>query len=238
MPPPAPDAILAEGEHGMFRDRQDAGRVLGEAVAALGLRRPVVLAVPRGGVPVAAEVAARLGAPLDIVVARKIGAPTDRELALGAVAEGPEPVVVRNEDLIAATGTRAAEFRAVLDEEIAEMARRRRLYGGGRRPLDLDGRDAVLVDDGIATGASIRAAIAAVRARRPAQLILAVPVAPADMVAALGPSVDDLVCPEQPVSFGAVGAHYRDFAPVEDATVLDILAAFRAGGGASRVADV
>lgn len=211
----------------MYEDRREAGRVLGDAVAAVQPRRPVVLAVPRGGVPVAAEVALRLGAPLDIVVARKIGAAEDRELALGAVAEGTAPVVVRNEDLIAATGTSEAAFRAVLDAEILEMARRRRVYGGGRPPFDPAGRDVVLVDDGIATGASIRAAIAAVRARRPARLILAVPVAPADMIAALAPLVDDLVCPERPARFGAVGAHYRDFAPVEDDTVVAILSTFR-----------
>ncbi|MGZ3328784.1 MAG: phosphoribosyltransferase, partial [Xanthobacteraceae bacterium] len=161
-----------------FKDRSDAGRRLAAAVMGYKDQQPVVLALPRGGVPVAAEVAAALNAPLDLILVRKIGVPFQPELAMGAVVDGGAPLVVRNEDVISLAGIEEADFNAVRDRELAEIERRRERYLGGRERVEVAGRTAIVVDDGIATGATTRAALRATRLRNPKKLVLAVPVAP------------------------------------------------------------
>ena len=162
-----------------FKDRSDAGRKLALALRDYKNRQPVVLALPRGGVPVAAKVAAALNAPLDLILVRKIGVPYQPELAMGAVVDGDEPLVVRNEDVIRFAGIDESEFNAVCDSELAEIERRRQRYLGSRERVEVAGRIAIVIDDGIATGATTRAALRATRSRKPKKLILAVPVAPA-----------------------------------------------------------
>ena len=204
-----------------FADRTDAGRRLGDRLAAvLGEPgdRAVVLGLPRGGVVVAAEVARRLRAPLDALVVRKLGVPGQPELALGAIAGGG--VVVRNEAVIAGRRLTPEQVAAVVAEEEAELARRERAYRGDRPPVDVAGRLAVVVDDGFATGATARAAVRAVRAQGPARLILAVPVAPRDAAAG---DADELVTLARPWPFGAVGRYYRDFAATTDEEVRALL---------------
>lgn len=188
----------------------------------------MVLALPRGGVAVAAEVVAALEAPLDLILVRKIGVPYQPELAMGAVVDGAEPVVVRNEDVIRASGVSEAEFERVRDAELAEIERRRKHYLKDRARAGIADRTVIVVDDGIATGATTRAALRAVRARKPKKLVLAVPVAPTDTVAALKAEVDDIVCLEQHVSFGAIGFYYADFRQVPDEEVIAILKRFPA----------
>jgi putative phosphoribosyl transferase len=207
-----------------FRDRSDAGRQLAEALKGYQDQQPVVLALPRGGVPVAAEVSAALHAPLDLIIVRKIGVPIQPELAMGAVAEGREPVIVRNEDVIQLVGVTSEEFASVCDRERSEIERRRRRYLGSRSRVDVEGRTAIVIDDGIATGATTRAALLAVRARRPKTLVLAAPVAPPAAVEALRDAADEIVCLETPEPFDAIGLWYRDFRQVSDQEVIDILA--------------
>lgn len=211
-----------------FHNRKDAGRKLAAALAGYKNRKSVVLALPRGGVPVAAEVAAALGAPLDLILVRKIGLPFQPELAMGAVADGSAPMVVRNEDVIRIASVSEEEFKTVCDRELAEIERRRQRYLGGRPAVDISGRTVIVVDDGIATGATTRAALRATRARNPNRLVLAVPVAPTESLAALRREVDDLVCLEDYESFGAIGFYYSDFRQVSDEEVIETLARFPA----------
>ena len=178
----------------MFRNRSEAGRQLAAALAAYKDQSCVVLALPRGGVPVAAEVAAALGAPLDLILVRKIGVPGQPELAMGAVADGGQPLIVRNDDVIRIAGVSEKDFKAICASELAEIERRRRIYIGDRRPADVEGRVAILVDDGIATGATTRAALRATRMRNPKKLVLAVPVGPTDTLAELRREADEVVC--------------------------------------------
>ncbi len=208
-----------------FRDRREAGRALASAVLARRPQEPVVvLALPRGGVPVAAEVAHALGAPLDLLIVRKIGAPWQPELAVAAVVEGDPPQVVVDEDVRAATGVRPDWIDARARAEQPEIARRRREYLGGRAPLPVAGATAIVVDDGIATGTTVRAALRGLRRRGPARVVLAVPVAPVESLEMLREEVDDIVCLARPVPFFAVGNHYRDFHQVGDAEVREALA--------------
>ncbi len=207
----------------VFPDRATAGRQLAEGVAALALPDPLVLALPRGGVAVAAPVAARLGAPLDVLLVRKIGAPGFREFAVGAVVEGPAPIVVLDDTACARAGADRAYIDEQVDEATAEIARRRARYAGGRRVAAVAGRSVVVVDDGIATGATMRAALRALRMGGAARVVVAVPVAPADTVAALRPLVDEVVCLSQPPAFRAVGLHYADFHQMEDDEVVALL---------------
>jgi len=206
----------------MFRDRRQAGAVLGEQVRALGLARPVVLGLPRGGVVVAAEVARALGAPLDVLVVRKLGAPGNPELGIGAIAEGG--IAVHNEDLIARLGVSRGALEAVSRREEAELERRTLAYRRGRRPLPLEGRAVVVVDDGLATGYTARAAVAAAWARGAAGVVLAVPVAAPETVAEFEALVDRVVCVEMPGFLFAVGASYEDFSQTGDAEVERLLA--------------
>jgi putative phosphoribosyl transferase len=210
----------------VFVNRSDAGRQLAQALLPYREQRPVVLALPRGGIPVAAEVAAALNAPLDLVLVRKIGVPGQSELAMGAVVDGGNPIVVRNDDVIALAGVDESEFRAIRDREMAEIERRRRLYLDNRAAVDVTGRVAIVIDDGIATGATARAALRATRMRGPARLVLAVPVAATDTVAALRHEADAVVAVEHHASFGAIGFYYADFRQLSDSEVKDLMARF------------
>lgn len=207
----------------MFEDRADAGRQLAAKLAGMALERPVVLALPRGGVPVAVEVARALGAPLDLLLVRKIGAPSQPELAIAAVSDGAEPALEIDEATLAACGVSRSYVRSQVPAQLQEIERRRGLYLQGRAPLDVKGRTVVLVDDGIATGTTVRAALQALRWRRPRRIVLAVPVAPASELPALRRLVDELVCLQAPAVFGAVGRHYVDFDQTSDAEVVALM---------------
>ncbi len=207
-----------------FHDRIEAGRRLAKALASYKQKHPVVLALPRGGVPVAAEVATALDAPLDLVLVRKIGVPFQPELAMGAVVDGPDPLVVRNEHIIRMAEISEEDFTAVRDREIAEIERRRKLYLGERPHPELKGQTVIVIDDGIATGATTRAALRAMRARGPRKLVLAVPVAPTQSLTELRDEADEIVCLEDYDDFGAIGFYYADFAQVSDAEVIQLLA--------------
>jgi putative phosphoribosyl transferase len=207
-----------------FADRRAAGRALARVLASRNLAAPVVLALPRGGVPVAAEIADALEAPLDIVLVRKIGVPFQRELAVAAVVDGDAPEVVTNEDVAESAGITADYINAQVKQELEEIARRRKAYLQGRARAPIEGRTVILVDDGIATGASIRAAVKALRRKAPKALILAVPVAPLDTVEALKNEVDEVVCLRTPEPFFAIGVHYSDFRQIDDTEVIGLLA--------------
>lgn len=209
-----------------FSDRKEAGRQLAQALARYKGEPAVVLALPRGGVPVAAEVAAALTAPLDLILVRKIGVPFQPELAMGAVVDGDKPLVVRNEEVIRLTGVGESEFKTVCDNELAEIERRRERYLGGRERVEVEGKVAIVVDDGVATGATTRAALRATRARKPKKLILAVPVAPTETLPAMREEADDVVCLEDHELFGAIGYYYSDFRQTSDQEVIDMLARF------------
>jgi predicted phosphoribosyltransferase len=213
-----------------FRDRSDAGRRLAGALSAYKGRNAVVLALPRGGVPVAAEVAEALDAPLDLILVRKIGVPSQPELAMGAVVDGAAPIIVRNQEVIELSGTTADEFEAVCSRELAEIERRRKLYLGESTRAPIAGQVVIVVDDGIATGATTRAALKAIRNRKPKELVLAVPVAPPDTIERLRGEVDALICLETPELFGAIGYFYRDFRQVSDEEVVETLKRFPVRG--------
>ena len=216
-----------------FHDRSDAGRELAKALAEYRGRNAVVLALPRGGVPVAAEVAAALNAPLDLILVRKIGVPAQPELAMGAVVDGAAPIIVRNEEVIELTGTTENEFEVACAKELAEIERRRKLYIGARARAEIAGQVVIVIDDGIATGATTRAALQAIRNRKPKESVLAVPVAPSDTITKLRQEVDALICLETPELFGAIGNFYRDFRQVSDQEVMAILKRFPAKQPAS-----
>jgi putative phosphoribosyl transferase len=209
-----------------FKDRTDAGRQLAKALVGYKDQQPVVLALPRGGVPVAAEVAATLQAPLDLILVRKVGVPFQPELAMGAVVDGGSPLIVRNDDVIREAGIDEQEFKAVCNVELAEIERRRQRYLGGRARLNVGGRTAIVVDDGVATGATTRAALRATRMRNPKKLVLAVPVAPTDAVAELRSEADDVICLEDHELFGAIGFYYANFRQVLDDEVVGLLKRF------------
>jgi putative phosphoribosyl transferase len=211
------------GAAGTFSDRREAGRVLAEALASYRDEQDLlVLALPRGGVPVAWEVAAALQAPLDVFVVRKLGAPRWEELAIGALATGG--LVVLNDDVVRSLGTSDDQLSAVIDKETAELTRREHLYRAGRPPLAPAGKTVIIVDDGIATGASMLAAVRALRAAGPAKIVVAVPVAPPVAYRQLAQVADDVVCIEVPSSFLAVGEYYSDFRQTSDDEVRRLLA--------------
>jgi len=208
----------------IFANRMDAGRKLARRLLELQLKRPVVLALPRGGVPVAFEVARALDAPLGLVLVRKIGVPLQEEYALGAIADGDTPELVIDEEIRQRLGISEDYVAQAKAEARREIDRRRHVYLGNRAPVEIAGRTAIIVDDGIATGATVRAALRAVRRQKPARLVMAVPVAPPDTLRRLAAEVDDTVCLYEPVYFAAVGQFYQDFAQTHDDEVIRLLA--------------
>ena len=209
-----------------LRNRADAGRKLAKVLASYKKRQPVVLALPRGGVPIAAEVCAALSAPVDLILVRKIGVPFQPELAMGAVVDGSAFVVVRNEDVIQHANIDEATFNAIHDTELSEIEQRRQRYLGTRDRVEIAGRTTIVIDDSVATGATMRVALRAVRARKPQRLVLAVPVAPASTVAELRSEADDVICLEDHDFFVAISDYYADFRQVSDQDVVDILKRF------------
>lgn len=206
----------------LFRNREHAGQVLAASLRQFSNRTDViVLALPRGGVPIAYEVAAALNAPLDVLTVRKIGAPWNEELAMGAIASGG--LVYKDDFLLQQLGVAPDDFQKVVDRERRELERRDRLYRGGRPFPPLSDKCVIIVDDGLATGASMRAAVLAVRQSYPAEVIVAVPVGSRDSVVSLGQVADRVVCPATPEPFYGVGFWYADFAPTSDMEVLKIL---------------
>jgi putative phosphoribosyl transferase len=206
----------------IFTNRTEAGRLLARQLKSFARRKDVlVLGVPRGGVPVAFEVATALHVPLDIFVLRKLGVPGHEELAFGALASGG--VRVLDSQIVEALSLSSLDIELAAAREQAELERRERVYRGERSPLDIKGKTVILVDDGIATGSSMRAAISALRRRKPARLVVAVPVAPPSTCHRLRAEVDDLVCVETPEPFYAIGQFYRDFSQVTDEEVSDLL---------------
>jgi putative phosphoribosyl transferase len=218
----------------LFSDRRDAGRQLAQRLAGLAAERPLVLALPRGGVPVAVEVADALGAELDVLIVRKLGAPGHPELGIGALVDGAEPQVVLNDDVIAEVRPSADYIAAEKARQLAEAERRRRAYLGGRAPAEVTGRTVILVDDGLATGGTAKAALRALRRRGPRRLALAAPVAPPDVALAMRAEADEVVCLATPEPFIAVGLHYGDFDQTTDEEVVALLARRRREGQASR----
>jgi putative phosphoribosyl transferase len=207
----------------MFADRGAAGRELSRRLRHLRTDDPVVLALPRGGVPVGFEIAETLDAPLDIVLVGKIGAPGEPELALGAVVDGAAPQVLIDKDLAAALAVDAAYIESETRRRLAEIERRREVYLGDRPTVPIAGRTVIVVDDGIATGSTARAALRAIRHAGAGRIVLAVPVAPRETLDALRQEVDEIVCLATPRPFLAVGAHYDAFTQVCDQDVVSLL---------------
>ncbi len=211
----------------MFRNRKDAGQQLASALLRFGSENPVVLALPRGGVPVGYEVAVALDAPLDVIVVRKLGAPGQPELGIGAVVDGDHHLSVLNDDVMSLLNVSADYLNHEVALQLREIARREELYRGGHPPEEVRGRTVIVVDDGIATGGSMRAALRGIRRGQPRRLVLAVPVAPPDTIESLRPEVDDVVCLSTPPMFHAVGQFYRDFSQTTDEEVIRLLEAAR-----------
>ncbi|WP_349643787.1 phosphoribosyltransferase family protein [Bradyrhizobium sp. LMTR 3] len=207
----------------VFADRRDAGRRLASALMKFRDKDAVVLALPRGGVPVAFEIAQALHAPLDVALVRKIGAPGHEELGLGAVVDGAHPQVVLNEDIVREIQPGAAYLEAEIARQLAEIERRRRLYREGDPPPEIAGRTTIVVDDGIATGGSVKAVLRALARAKPGRLVLAVPVAPRDSLDELSAEADEIICLKSPDPFFAVGMHYRDFGQTSDQEVTELL---------------
>jgi putative phosphoribosyl transferase len=206
----------------LFRDRREAGRRLGDLFARrTDLREPVVLALPRGGVPVGFEIARALRAPLDVLIVRKLGFPGQPELAMGAIASGG--VGVMNPDMVSAAPVPDAELDAVVLQETRELERREKAYRGARPRIDVRGRTVVLADDGVATGSSMLAAIRALRVAGPESVVAAIPVAPQDALTRLEREADEVVCLASPEPFYAISVWYESFPQLDDSEVRDIL---------------
>jgi putative phosphoribosyl transferase len=209
--------------HRIFENRTSAGLDLAKEVAAKSLPYPVVLALPRGGVPVAAEIAKELKAPLDLVMVRKIGVPWQPELAAAAVIGGKDPQIVVNEEVCGLANVSRAYIEEAAKKQLEEIARRRRLYFKDHPHCEIEGRSVIVVDDGIATGTTVRAVLKALRRKKPKSILLAVPVAPIEAVEALRSEVDAIVCLSTPVPFYGIGLHYADFHQVPDDEVIGYL---------------
>ena len=206
-----------------FKDRRDAGQQLALRLHHLRHTEPVILGLPRGGVPVAFEVAKLLHAELDVLLVRKIGAPGHPEYGVGAIVDGANPRLVLNEEIVKMTGTTPEYIRATTQSELAELERRRKLYRGIAPAPDLNGRTVIVVDDGIATGNTVKAALQGLALNKPGHLVLAVPVSPPASLKELGKECDEIVCLHSPEHFYAVGAHYLDFAQTSDEEVIRLL---------------
>jgi predicted phosphoribosyltransferase len=223
----------------MFDSREQAGKTLAAALQETASLNPAVYALPRGGLPVAVAVAERLGAPLDIVLVRKLGAPGHKELAIGAVVDGPAPTVVLHRDILHELGVSQNYLDQARKDALLEIERRRKIYVGNREPVSPKGRTVILVDDGLATGATMETAVKAMRKAGAGQIIVAVPTAPVDAAEKFHRLADKFVCLETPEPFWAVGNQYRNFPQLTDDDVIDILKRFdrRAGSdGGVRIA--
>ena len=207
----------------MFANRRSAGRQLPARLQHLREEKPVVLALPSGGVPVGFEVAEGLDAPLDIVLVRKIGVPWQPELALGAVVNGADPQTIINRNLAAELAIDEDYITSETARQLQEIERRRKVYLGNRPPVPLAGRTVIVVDDGIATGSTARTALRAIRNAGAGKIVLAVPVAPKDALDELQTEVDEIICLSTPSPFFAVGAHYAEFGQLVDADVISLL---------------
>jgi putative phosphoribosyl transferase len=216
-------AMWGSFKHEVFAARTEAGLRLAERLRRFERECPVVLALPRGGVPVAYEVAKTLQAPLDLVLVRKIGAPFQPELAIGAVVDGERPELVVNRDVVEECGIPESYLEKERQRQLEEIERRRELYLAGRPCAEVQGHTAIVIDDGIATGATMEAALRATRRAGPKRLVLAVPVAPPDTIERLQPEVDEVVCLMMPAYLGAIGSFYRDFRQLEDDEVIRLL---------------
>lgn len=206
-----------------FASRTAAGRALAREIAGRNYDDPVVLALPRGGVPVAIEIVREIAAPMDLVMVRKIGVPGQPELAAAAVVNGDDPQIVHNEEIMAHAGLDTADVDRLAGTQLDEIRRRRQSYLRGRGLVPVAGRTAIVVDDGIATGATMRASLRAVRRRKPARLVLAVPVAAPDTFAHMQDEVDGAICLYQPRLLGGIGAHYADFSQTSDDEVVRLM---------------
>lgn len=215
---------------GIFRNRKQAGELLAEEVARRAFPDPIVLGLPRGGVPVAAEVAAKLKAPLDIILVRKIGAPMQRELAVGAVVDGGAPEIVRNEELISLVGLTEDQFQQEAKRQLEIIEERRKLWVAGRARIPVKGKTAIIVDDGIATGATVKASLHALKRQGPQRIVIATPVASRESLEELRRETDDVICLETPEYLGAIGFFYAEFSQVSDAEVSRILDSMSAEG--------
>jgi putative phosphoribosyl transferase len=211
----------------LFHDRRDAGVHLAKVLTYLAEDNPLVLALPRGGVPVAFEVAKALKADLDLLFVRKLGAPGYAELGIGAVVDGANPQLVLNEDVVRQLRPTPEYVRAEMRKLLAEIDRRRGAYLGDREPIAVAGRTVIIVDDGIATGGTVKAALKGVGKAHPARLILAVPAAPAEVIAGLKAECDEVICLYEPYPFYAVGAHYVVFDQTSDEEVVRLLSEAR-----------
>lgn len=205
----------------IFRDRAEAGRRLAAEIAALELSDPIVLALPRGGVPVGAAVAEALSAPLDVMIVRKVGAPDNPELAIAAIVDGDPPEVILNRAIVEAYGLEEDEIAWLVKGERPELERRRNAFRGGRRALSVREKTAIVVDDGAATGATMKVALRALKRRGPREIVVALPVAPPDTVFELGQEADRVICLSQPPGFRALSLHYHQFPQLADEEVKD-----------------